>query len=66
LPLAHPLRNPRVDLGTYAMQRRTLGNALPKTRLLVIADCGHSSHRDQPELLSREAGRFIVGPADHS
>jgi pimeloyl-ACP methyl ester carboxylesterase len=48
------------------MQRRTLGNALPKTRLLVIADCGHSSHRDQPELLSREAGRFIVGPADHS
>ncbi len=39
----------------HAIRRR-----LPKTRLLVIADCGHSPHRDQPEVLSREAGRFIV------
>jgi pimeloyl-ACP methyl ester carboxylesterase len=36
---------------------------LPKTRLLVIPKCGHSPHRDQPEILSREAGRFIVGAA---
>jgi pimeloyl-ACP methyl ester carboxylesterase len=47
-------------------QVRAIVRRLPKTRLLVIADCGHSPHRDQPEILSREAGRFIVGPADHS
>jgi pimeloyl-ACP methyl ester carboxylesterase len=47
-------------------QARAITRRLPKTRLLVIADCGHSPHRDQPEILSREAGRFIVGPADHS
>jgi pimeloyl-ACP methyl ester carboxylesterase len=28
-----------------------------------IPECGHSPHRDQPEILSREAGRFIVGAA---
>ena len=42
----------------HAIQRR-----LPKTRLLVLANCAHSPHRDQPELLSREAGRFIRDPA---
>jgi pimeloyl-ACP methyl ester carboxylesterase len=31
----------------------------PQTRLLVLPECGHSPHRDQPEALSREAGRFI-------
>ena len=44
-------------------QVRTLARRLPKTRLLVIPKCGHSPHRDQPEILSREAGRFIVGAA---
>jgi hypothetical protein len=29
----------------------------------VIPRCGHSPHRDQPALLSAEAGRFIL---DHS
>jgi pimeloyl-ACP methyl ester carboxylesterase len=38
----------------HAIQRR-----LPKTRLLVLPDCGHSPHRDQPTALTREAGRFI-------
>ena len=32
---------------------------LPQTELLEIPQCGHSPHRDQPELLIREAGRFI-------
>jgi pimeloyl-ACP methyl ester carboxylesterase len=44
-------------------QIRALARRLPKTRLLVIPKCGHSPHRDQPEILSREAGRFIVGAA---
>ena len=28
-------------------------------RTLVLPQCGHSPHRDQPEALSREAGQFI-------
>ena len=32
---------------------------LPQTRLCVLAHCGHSPHRDQPEALIREAGAFI-------
>jgi pimeloyl-ACP methyl ester carboxylesterase len=31
----------------------------PQARTLVLPDCGHSPHRDQPEALSREAGHFI-------
>ena len=41
-------------------QVRGIKRRLPKTRLLVIPECGHSPHRDQPELLIREAGRFIL------
>jgi pimeloyl-ACP methyl ester carboxylesterase len=41
-------------------QIRGIARRLPKTRLLVIPKCGHSPHRDQPELLIREAGRFIL------
>ena len=41
-------------------QIHAIARRLPKTRLLEIADCGHSPHRDQPEVLSREAGRFIL------
>jgi pimeloyl-ACP methyl ester carboxylesterase len=48
------------EYGTMA-QIRAIARRLPKTRLLAIAKCGHSPHRDQPEILSREAGRFIVG-----
>jgi pimeloyl-ACP methyl ester carboxylesterase len=31
----------------------------PQTRTLVLQQCGHSPHRDQPEALSKEAGDFI-------
>ena len=41
-------------------QIRGIARRLPKTRLLAIPKCGHSPHRDQPELLIREAGRFIL------
>ena len=46
------------EYGTLA-QIRGIQARLPKTRLLVISKCGHSPHRDQPELLSAEAGRFV-------
>jgi len=35
----------------------------PQTRTLVLQQCGHSPHRDQPEALTREAGRFIRSQA---
>ena len=50
------------EYGTLA-QIRGIAAVLPKTRLLVIPKCGHSPHRDQPELLARESARFIL---DHS
>jgi len=52
------------EYGTLA-QIDAIAARLPKTRLLVIADCGHSPHRDQPEILSREAGRFILDHPSH-
>ena len=50
------------EYGTLA-QIRGIAARLPKTRLFVIPECGHSPHRDQPELLATEAARFIH---DHS
>ena len=44
-------------------QVRAIARRLPKTRLLVLEDCGHSPHRDQADTLIGEAGRFIH---DHS
>jgi pimeloyl-ACP methyl ester carboxylesterase len=41
-------------------QIRAIQRRLPETRLLAIPECGHSPHRDQPGILSREAGRFIL------
>ena len=32
-------------------------------RLHVIAECGHSPHRDQPELLMRHTAEFILQPS---
>ena len=47
------------EYGTLA-QIRGIAAKLPKARLLVIAKCGHSPHRDQPALLAQEAARFIL------
>ncbi|MEO8079633.1 MAG: alpha/beta fold hydrolase [Caldimonas sp.] len=41
-------------------QIRAIARRLPKTRLLEIAECGHSPHRDQPAVLVRESARFIL------
>jgi len=40
-------------------QIRAVARRVPQTELLVIRDSGHSPHRDQPDVLTREAGRFI-------
>ncbi len=40
-------------------QIRGIARHVPNTELLVIPNCAHSPHRDQPETLSRAAGRFI-------
>ena len=40
-------------------QIRGIARRVPQTELLVIPNCAHSPHRDQPETLSRAAGRFI-------
>ena len=44
-------------------QIRAIARRLPGAELLVLARCAHSPHRDQPDVLIREAGRFIL---DHS
>jgi pimeloyl-ACP methyl ester carboxylesterase len=46
------------EYGTLA-QIRGIAERVPQTELLVIPDCGHSPHRDQPELLARASARFI-------
>ena len=40
-------------------QIRAIRRRLPKTRLLALAKCGHSPHRDQPEALIAAAGEFL-------
>jgi pimeloyl-ACP methyl ester carboxylesterase len=37
----------------------------PQTRLVVLPDCGHSPHRDQPEALARELANFIASHHHH-
>lgn len=45
--------------GTLA-QIRSIARVLPKqTRLLELAACGHSPHRDQPEAVMREVAAFV-------
>lgn len=40
-------------------QIRGIARRLPKTRLLELANCGHSPHRDQPERLIEAAVAFL-------
>ena len=32
---------------------------VPQAQMLVLADCGHSPHRDQPRLVAQRAAAFI-------
>ena len=42
-------------------QIRGIARRVPQTRLLELVECGHSPHRDQADVVIREAGRFITG-----
>ena len=46
------------EYGTLA-QVRAIVHRVPQAELLVLPDCGHSPHRDQPERLIEAAGAFI-------
>jgi len=48
------------DYGTLE-QIYGIARLAPQTRLLVLPDCGHSPHRDQPGRLIEEAARFMIG-----
>jgi pimeloyl-ACP methyl ester carboxylesterase len=43
-------------------QIRGIARRLPKTRLLELANCGHSPHRDQPERLIAASVAFLQEP----
>jgi pimeloyl-ACP methyl ester carboxylesterase len=48
-------------------QVRGIKRHVPQTELYIIAGCGHSPHRDQPEALAKEAARFLLDHLpDHS
>ena len=40
-------------------QVRGIARRVPQTRLLELAECGHSPHKDQPDALIAHATRFI-------
>jgi pimeloyl-ACP methyl ester carboxylesterase len=45
-------------------QVRGIARRLPRTRVVELADCRHSPHRDQPERLIEESVGFIWDNAD--
>ena len=47
------------EYGTLG-QIRGIRKKVPQTQLLVLPQCGHSPHRDQPQALTQEAARFIT------
>lgn len=49
------------EYGTLQQIRRLKGPA-PQTRLLELAACGHSPHRDQPEALIDAVAAFVHSP----
>lgn len=46
------------EYGTLA-QVEGIAHALPGTRVVVLDDCGHSPHKDQPARLVEEVARFF-------
>ena len=46
------------EYGTLA-QIRGIARRVPQTELLELADCGHSPHRDHPELLIADIKAFV-------
>ena len=44
-------------------QIRGIQRKVPATRIVVLKQCGHSPHRDQPQALIQEVAQFITGQA---
>ena len=44
-------------------QIRGIQRKVPATRIVVLKQCGHSPHRDQPQALIQEVAQFITGKA---
>jgi pimeloyl-ACP methyl ester carboxylesterase len=49
------------EYGTLA-QVEGIARAVRSTRVVVLDDCGHSPHRDQPARLVEEVARFFANP----
>ncbi len=49
------------EYGTLA-QVESVAQAVPGTRVVVLDDCGHSPHKDQPARLVEEVARFFANP----
>lgn len=49
------------EYGTLA-QVAGIAQAVPGTRVVVLDDCGHSPHKDQPARLVEEVARFFASP----
>ena len=47
------------EYGTLA-QMEAIRRGVPRAEVVVLSDCGHSPHRDQPEALTRAVVDFIV------
>ncbi len=47
-------------------QIRGIARRVPQTKLVELADCGHSPHRDQPGQLIAQAGAFIKATAQQT
>ena len=58
-----PLLAIQGEADEYGTLEQVVGIAgrVPQTHLLVLPDCGHSPHRDQPGRLLDEATRFMIG-----
>ena len=48
------------DLGFSLEQIRGIARRVPQTQLVEMPACGHSPHRDQPELLIDAVRRFVA------
>jgi pimeloyl-ACP methyl ester carboxylesterase len=61
--IAAPLLAIQGEADEYGTLDQVYGIAglVPQTHLLVLPDCGHSPHRDQPGRLLDEATRFMIG-----
>jgi pimeloyl-ACP methyl ester carboxylesterase len=61
--IAAPLLAIQGEADEYGTLDQVYGIAglVPRTHLLVLPDCGHSPHRDQPGRLLDEATRFMIG-----